>query len=196
MQIFEKFPSEKELLNFVNGKEKGLGYVYGVECGKYVKIGSTFNPKARIPMIQKYAEKYGLSASKVALSNLHVNYKENEIAIHCNFSDFRKNGTELFEISFYDFTSFLNSTKISFIKKYAFPEYDENKCKLENIGARIRFYRKKNMLSQEKLSHIMEVSCATINNWEKGRTEPNLSTCVRIAALFGVKLEELLEVSK
>lgn len=50
--------------------------------------------------------------------------------------------------------------------------------------------------SQEFVARRLEVSRATIDNWEKGRTEPNLSTCVRIAALFGVKLEELLEVSK
>ena len=193
MKIFEKFPSEEELSKFVNGKETGFGYVYGVKCGKYIKIGSTFNPKARIPMIKRYAEKYGLSVSMVALSSLHVNYKENEIAIHDIFSNYRKNGTELFEISFHDFISLLNSTKISFVKEYIPPKYDESKNNSQNIGAKIRFYRKKNKLSQEKLSRIIGVTYVTINNWENGRTEPTYFVAKKLALLFGISMEELLQ---
>lgn len=196
MQIFEKFPTEEDLSKFDNGKKFGLGYIYGVKCGEYVKIGSTFNPKERIPMIRKYAEKYGLPVSMVALSNLHVNYKENEMEIHQTFSDFRKIGTELFKISFYEFTDLLNSAKILFIKDYAIPKCDEPKNILGNIGTKICFYRKKSKLSQEKLSHMMEVTRATIDNWEKGRSKPSALMAVRLARLFGITVEELMEVKK
>lgn len=193
MKIFENFPSDEELSNLPSGKESGLGYVYGVKCGEYVKIGSTFNPAARIPMIQKYAEKYSLHVSMVALSSLHVNYKENEIEIHQIFSDFRKSGTELFKISFFDFVSLLNSEKILFIKDYSLSKCNESKNELGNIGSKICFYRKKNKFSQEKLSRIMEVTRATIDNWEKGKNDPSASMAVKLAKLFGITVEELMK---
>lgn len=45
--------------------------------------------------------------------------------------------------------------------------------------------------SQEYVARHMEVSRATYNNWEKGRTEPNYSAAKKLAELFGVKMEDL-----
>lgn len=50
--------------------------------------------------------------------------------------------------------------------------------------------------SQEFVARRLEVSRGTIDNWEKGRTEPSISMAVKIAKLFGVSVEELMEVSK
>lgn len=50
--------------------------------------------------------------------------------------------------------------------------------------------------SQEFVARQLGVSRNTVKNWEDGTTEPSISMAVKIAKLFGVKLEELLEVSK
>ena len=50
--------------------------------------------------------------------------------------------------------------------------------------------------SQEFVARQLEVSRATVDNWEKGRTEPSISMAVKIAKMFGVSINELLEVKR
>lgn len=47
--------------------------------------------------------------------------------------------------------------------------------------------------SQEFVARQMEVSRATIVNWERGNTEPSISEAVKLAKLFGVTVEELMK---
>lgn len=47
--------------------------------------------------------------------------------------------------------------------------------------------------SQEYVARRMEVSRVTIDNWEKGRTEPDVSQAIKLAKLFGVTVEELVK---
>lgn len=77
------------------------GYVYLVEWGtKYVKIGSTENPYVRIKSLISQAEKYGDSKVKrIALSQPHTNFRENEQLLHKLFTEHRKDGTELFSVN-------------------------------------------------------------------------------------------------
>lgn len=46
--------------------------------------------------------------------------------------------------------------------------------------------------SQEFVARQMEVSRATIVNWERGNTEPSISEAVKLAKLFGITVDELL----
>ena len=46
--------------------------------------------------------------------------------------------------------------------------------------------------SQEFVARQMEVSRATIVNWELGNTEPSISEAVKLAKLFGITVEECL----
>ena len=46
--------------------------------------------------------------------------------------------------------------------------------------------------SQEFVARQMEVSRATIVNWERGNTEPSISEAVKLAKLFGITVEEFL----
>lgn len=47
--------------------------------------------------------------------------------------------------------------------------------------------------SQEFVARQMEVSRATIVNWERGNTEPRISEAVKLAKLFGITVEELMK---
>lgn len=47
--------------------------------------------------------------------------------------------------------------------------------------------------SQEVIARRLEVSRRTVDNWEKGLTEPKLSDLKKIAKLFDVSLDYLME---
>lgn len=47
--------------------------------------------------------------------------------------------------------------------------------------------------SQEVIARCLEVSRGTVDNWEKGLTEPKLSDLKKIAKLFDVSLDYLVE---
>ena len=42
----------------------------------------------------------------------------------------------------------------------------------------------------------MEVSRQTVMNWEDGKSVPTADKAVKLARMFGVTVEELMEVSK
>ena len=92
-------------LNLIQQIEKShsnsyMGFVYILELGNMVKIGSTYQPYQRLIALKRQAEKYGnIELGKFALSKEHTNYIENENMMHEHFKKFRKDGTELFNIS-------------------------------------------------------------------------------------------------
>lgn len=51
-------------------------------------------------------------------------------------------------------------------------------------------------LSQEFVARHLNVSRITVKNWEDERTVPPADKAVRLARLFGVTVEELMEVKK
>lgn len=84
-------------------KDTYLGFVYACEYGSYIKIGSTKNPYTRVCTFVREAESYGNSQiGNIVISKPHTNYKENETSLHLAYSKFRKDGTELFNITFED----------------------------------------------------------------------------------------------
>lgn len=58
---------------------------------------------------------------------------------------------------------------------------------------RLEQLRKAAGYSQELIARRLEVSRATIDNWEKGLTEPKMSDLKKIAKLFNVSLDYLME---
>ena len=50
--------------------------------------------------------------------------------------------------------------------------------------------------SQEFVARQMEVSRQTVMNWEDGKSVPTADKAVKLARMFGVTVEELMEVSK
>jgi putative transcriptional regulator len=55
----------------------------------------------------------------------------------------------------------------------------------------LRVLRARHDLSQAELAAKLGVSRQTVNAIETGRCEPSLSLAFKIAALFGVKIEEV-----
>ena len=50
--------------------------------------------------------------------------------------------------------------------------------------------------SQEFVARQMEVSRTIISRWEKGEVIPAADKAVKLARMFGVTVEELMEVSR
>lgn len=80
---------------------KSNGWVYALEYGDMVKIGCSSKPSKRYAhLIHNGADYAGLKMGKFALSKSCVNYRELETRLHKQFASYRKEGTELFSISF------------------------------------------------------------------------------------------------
>ena len=62
------------------------------------------------------------------------------------------------------------------------------------IRNRIREYRARQGMKQEDLARLVGVRRETIGNLEKGRYNPSLVLAWRIAAVFGVSIEEIFTV--
>lgn len=45
--------------------------------------------------------------------------------------------------------------------------------------------------TQKELADKLGVTSATIMNWEKGHTKPNIDTCLRMADIFNVELSDI-----
>lgn len=54
-------------------------------------------------------------------------------------------------------------------------------------------FRTQRKWSQEYVARQMEVSRATIVNWEHGNTEPNAREAIKLANLFNTTVEKLME---
>lgn len=92
-----------DAVDVTESKEKGLGYIYAVEFGDYIKIGYTVSPKSRLATHAATARNYGtFKTGRVLLSPPHKDYIKTEKTLHDYFTSYRKGGTELFELDFKD----------------------------------------------------------------------------------------------
>ena len=63
---------------------------------------------------------------------------------------------------------------------------------MEHLGEQIYHYRTKKGLSQQELAEKLDVSRQSVSKWEVGGAVPDLERLVKMAALFGVTLDELV----
>lgn len=54
----------------------------------------------------------------------------------------------------------------------------------------IRDFRVSHFYTQKQLSKVVGVSQQAVNKWEHGQ-QPSMLNCLRLAALFGVRVEDL-----
>lgn len=52
--------------------------------------------------------------------------------------------------------------------------------------------RKLNHMSQEELAEKLDVSRQTLSKWETGESLPDIEKCMKLADLFGVSLDEMV----
>ncbi len=62
----------------------------------------------------------------------------------------------------------------------------------ETILSGIRFYRKKNHMTQIDLAEAMGVTQTSVSQWESGRNYPDIKTARRLADYFSTSLDNVL----
>jgi transcriptional regulator with XRE-family HTH domain len=60
------------------------------------------------------------------------------------------------------------------------------------LALNLKYLRHKNNLSQQQLADALQAGRSTLAEYERGKTEPNIETLMRIADYFKVTLDELL----
>lgn len=94
---------------------KSNGWVYALEYGEMIKIGCSSKPSKRYAhLVHNGADYAGLKIGRFALSQPCVNYRELETYLHKVFGSKRKEGTELFAISFEEAVQGLKSLDYDF----------------------------------------------------------------------------------
>ena len=58
---------------------------------------------------------------------------------------------------------------------------------------RIRFFRLRAGLSQQELGNRLGVSAVAVGKWERGQTQPDISSLTVMADLFGTTIDELCD---
>ncbi|MBE6638830.1 MAG: helix-turn-helix transcriptional regulator [Ruminococcaceae bacterium] len=61
------------------------------------------------------------------------------------------------------------------------------------IGEKIKYLRRKNDVTQEKLAEYLNITYQSISKWENNNALPDISLVVPIANFFGVTLDELFD---
>jgi len=61
------------------------------------------------------------------------------------------------------------------------------------ISQSIKEKRKEHQLTQEQLAEKIYVTNKTVSNWETGKTTPDIDSLIRLAKLFDLSLDSLLE---
>lgn len=120
MQELQIFKNEEfgEVRTVEKDRKEFMGFFYVIECGNSIKIGSTKNPYQRLSQIKRQLSKYAeIKTGRIALSKQHTNYRDNEVTIHKLLSVYRKEGTELFNISFETAVSAIKNSDIKYEDK-------------------------------------------------------------------------------
>ncbi len=64
------------------------------------------------------------------------------------------------------------------------------------IKENIKFYRKQLGLTQGQLAEMLHGKKSLISNYENGHSTPDIYTLCKLAAIFDVSLDELVEYEK
>ena len=61
------------------------------------------------------------------------------------------------------------------------------------VKNQIRAYRSGLGMSQEELAEAVFVTRQTVSNWETGKSYPDIQSLLRLSALFGISLDQLIK---
>ncbi len=64
------------------------------------------------------------------------------------------------------------------------------------IAENIKFYRKQLGLTQEQLAAKLQGKKSLVSNYENGYSTPNIETLCKLAEIFDITLDELVEYEK
>lgn len=60
------------------------------------------------------------------------------------------------------------------------------------VALQLKRLRKAKRMTQQDVAEHLEVSASAVGMYEQGRREPDLTTLVRLADLFGVSVDHLI----
>ncbi len=63
---------------------------------------------------------------------------------------------------------------------------------MSDFAKNLRYYRKKEKLSQTELAKVLHYGYTAIANYESGRNEPSIDDLIRIATTLHLSLDELV----
>ena len=64
---------------------------------------------------------------------------------------------------------------------------------MTSVGKNLKNIRKKNNLTQDELAEKLSVTRQAVSNWENGKTEPDIETLTKIAQIFDISIDELVD---
>ena len=64
---------------------------------------------------------------------------------------------------------------------------------MTSVGENIKNTRKKIGITQEELAEKLSVTRQAVSNWENGKTEPDIETLTKIAQIFDISIDELVD---
>ena len=65
-----------------------------------------------------------------------------------------------------------------------------------NLPEKLQTLRKQNSFSQEELAEKLGVSRQAVSKWESGAAIPEVEKLIELSRIFGVSLNELLQVEE
>lgn len=60
------------------------------------------------------------------------------------------------------------------------------------LGENMKYLRKRDNLSQQQLAEILDIPRTTLGDYERGHTEPNLETLLKVAGYFRCSVDDLI----
>ena len=64
------------------------------------------------------------------------------------------------------------------------------------ISRNLKSLRKKNQYTQEEIAEKINVSRQSVAKWENGESNPDIQSCIKLANLYNVKLDDLVNHSE
>lgn len=64
------------------------------------------------------------------------------------------------------------------------------------ISRNLKSLRKKNQYTQEEIAEKINVSRQSVAKWENGESNPDIESCIKLANLYNVKLDDLVNHSE
>ena len=64
------------------------------------------------------------------------------------------------------------------------------------ISRNLKSLRKKNQYTQEEIAEKINVSRKSVAKWENGESNPDIESCIKLANLYNVKLDDLVNHSE
>ena len=64
---------------------------------------------------------------------------------------------------------------------------------MTSVGENIKKTRNKIGITQEELAEKINVTRQAVSNWENGKTEPDIETLTKIAQIFDISIDELVD---